>query len=158
MSIWLHFQDPFALANQPHFGSGPRFRYACAMGDDDNDADVPLPREGCAETVTPTQSLLGSDTEEAPEEEEEQKKEEEEAQQPSDKTEEEEEQKKEGEEAQQPSEEEEKEAEEAQPAVADENMEALLDQLRALVRRAEWSEELEQLQAIVDRFEFEDNQ
>ena len=98
------------------------------MGDDDNDADVPLPREGCAETVTPTQSLLGSDTEEA---------------QPSDKTEEEEE--------------EEKEAEEAQPAVADENMEALLDQLRALVRRAEWSEELEQLQAIVDRFEFEES-
>ena len=35
------------------------------MGDDENDADVPLPREGCTQLVTPPQSLPSSDTEEA---------------------------------------------------------------------------------------------
>ena len=49
MSIWLHFQDPLAL--DP---TRPRFRYACAMGDDENDADVPQPRDGCIEDVSLT--------------------------------------------------------------------------------------------------------
>ena len=111
------------------------------MGDDDNDADVPLPREGCTQAVTPTQSLPGSDTEEA---------------QPSDEAEEEQDPEKEAEEAQ-PAEETEEQQNLNDDEVADSNMEVELDQLRAMVRRAEWSEELEQLQAIVDRFEFEES-